>query len=95
MQAGVLRRAKARGGGKGLMDAGETGIPERALGTTGGASVGEADQLDRRLEGLDAQLAKISAAVLGTADGVSAGDDNEDRKRLKEKLAKALQRLRL
>ncbi len=63
-----------------------------------GAGVWGADQLDgldKRLEGLGVQLVEISAAVQGTADGVSAGDDNEDRKRLKEKLSKALQSARL
>ena len=54
---------------------------------------GGADRLDQRLGGLEALLSKISQAVQGAGE-LSAGDDNEDRKRLKEKLAKALQRVR-
>ena len=54
---------------------------------------GGAYSLDVWLDGLEAQLSKISEAVQGAAE-LSAGDDNEDRKRLKEKLAKTLQRVR-
>jgi hypothetical protein len=50
--------------------------------------------VEKRLEMLGVQLEEISTAVQGKAVGVSEGDDNEDRKRLKEKLVKVLHRVR-
>ena len=47
---------------------------------------------DQRLEGLDRQLMLVAKAVgAPLLQRVSAGDDNEDRKRLKEKLKEALE----
>jgi hypothetical protein len=50
--------------------------------------------MDRLLEMLGGQLTEISKAVQGKSTGVSEGDDNEDRKRIKEKLVRVLQRIR-
>ena len=87
----TFHHAKMGQGGFGSMDAVTRSAMVESNDSDGGA---DSDRLDQRLEKLGAQLAKISTAVLGTQDEVNAGDDNEDRKRLKEKLAKALQRVR-
>jgi hypothetical protein len=50
---------------------------------------GDKDTVERRMEAMDARLTRI-ADHLGIATQVSIGDDDEDRKRLKEKLKAAL-----
>ncbi len=46
-------------------------------------------KIDKRLEAMERRLEKIADAV-GVNKTVSAGDDDEDRKRLKERLNEAL-----
>ena len=93
-------RAGASGGRHRLVDAGggvgkTEGAAMMAAGEWhgGGASHLDLNRLDVRLDGLEAQLSKVSKGAKGAGE-LSAGDDNEDRKRLKEKLSKALQRVR-
>jgi len=76
-------------------EAGENKATESAVNADASAVALSTVTAERRLEILEDQLAKVAKTVgAPLVARVSAGDDNEDRKRLKEKLKAALESYR-